>query len=170
MCRSSDEIPFGIRALLDDSEVEGVWNSRNATPLQCDTPAHDRPVALLQPAASPQRETSTSSTYLYDPADIGLSAPNGNASTPLSCEKLIIADRNPLEGSAAGVDPPPETSSLRKKKTLVISYNRPYMRSESTSVVPGNTASHVECQLASWLRSLFRLHSRRLHRYTGITG
>ncbi|KAL2399752.1 hypothetical protein ABEF93_000285 [Exophiala dermatitidis] len=146
MCRSSDEIPFGIRALLDDSEVEGVWNSRNATPLQCDTPAHDRPVALLQPAASPQRETSTSSTYLYDPADIGLSAPN---------------DRNPLEGSAAGVDPPPETSSLRKKKTLVISYNRPYMRSESTSVVPGYTAAGYTATQAS--QDKFRRSSSKLH-------
>ncbi|KAK5104065.1 hypothetical protein LTS08_001949 [Lithohypha guttulata] len=32
--RSSDEIPFGAKAMLEDPEIEGVWNSRASTPLQ----------------------------------------------------------------------------------------------------------------------------------------
>ncbi|EXJ85904.1 hypothetical protein A1O1_06273 [Capronia coronata CBS 617.96] len=124
--RSSDDIPFGIRALLEDSEVEGVWNSRNVTPLHYNPTEQDRPVAFLQATVAPKTDSSTSFTCLYDPADIGLTAPS---------------DRGPVVNSAVVIDPPPGTSSMKqKRKTLIISYNGPYIRSESAGTVPGKVA------------------------------
>ena len=32
--RSSDDIPFGSKAMLEDPDIEGVWNSQASTPLQ----------------------------------------------------------------------------------------------------------------------------------------
>ncbi|EXJ85211.1 hypothetical protein A1O3_05886 [Capronia epimyces CBS 606.96] len=120
--RSSDDIPFGIRALLEDSEVEGVWNSRNVTPLNYDPVEHDRATTFLQSTALPKEDSSTLSNCLYDPADIGLAA---------------TGDRDPVTDYTAMMElPAGVSSSKRKKKTLIISYNGPHIRSESAGTVP----------------------------------
>lgn len=43
----SDDIPFGIRALLEDPEIDGVWNSRANTPRY-----YDGPVSTCSPPPS----------------------------------------------------------------------------------------------------------------------
>lgn len=80
MSRSSDDIPFGIRALLENSEVEGVWDSRKATPLHYPPAQRGPPASLLHPTEVP-KEFSTSSTCLYDTPDVCMAAPNGKAVT-----------------------------------------------------------------------------------------
>lgn len=67
----SDDIPFGIRALMEDPEVEGIWNSRTITPLHFDQGDGSTPA---QPT---NRYSSTSSTSIYDTADISLASPDG---------------------------------------------------------------------------------------------
>jgi hypothetical protein len=70
-----DDALFGMLALLEDPEVEGVWNSREATPMHLDggvrTPAS-------QLTIKPPRHSSNSSTTICDTADIGLASPTGN--------------------------------------------------------------------------------------------
>ena len=36
--RASEEVPFGIRAIEAGDEVDGIWNSKAATPLQVPSP------------------------------------------------------------------------------------------------------------------------------------
>lgn len=36
--RASEEVPFGIRAIEAGDEVDGIWNSKAATPLQAPSP------------------------------------------------------------------------------------------------------------------------------------
>ena len=62
--RSSDEIPFGAKAMLEDPDVEGVWNSRASTPLQSPVLAprsssHSR--LSLNPFSRSRRNSSVSS-------------------------------------------------------------------------------------------------------------
>ncbi len=70
-----DDVRFGIRALLEDPEVEGVWNSREATPMHNDGAA---PSPFASPSSvMPQTSSSNSSTLIHDTADIGLASPTG---------------------------------------------------------------------------------------------
>jgi len=75
--RTSDDIPFGIRALAEDPDVEGVWNSRTHTPLHGHTPQPGRPVASLHPASQPKRDPPASSIEQPATAHNGLNSPNG---------------------------------------------------------------------------------------------
>ena len=36
--RASEDVPFGVRAIEAGDEVDGIWNSKAATPLQSPTP------------------------------------------------------------------------------------------------------------------------------------
>lgn len=75
--RKSHDIPFGIRALLEDPEVEGVWNSRTNTPLRCHTPQKHGSVASLHPRNPPKYTPSSSSNAKPSTVDLELAAPNG---------------------------------------------------------------------------------------------
>lgn len=70
-----DEAPFGIRALLEAPEVEGVWNSREATPMQFDG-ASQTPLPT-EPSNIHPNQSSNSSTLYHDATDLGLSSPTG---------------------------------------------------------------------------------------------
>ncbi|KIW67309.1 hypothetical protein PV04_06573 [Phialophora macrospora] len=112
-----DDAFFGIRALLEDPEVEGVWNSGEATPTHLD--------GGVRPSAShlkinPPRHSSNSSTTICDAAEIGLGSP-----TALT----------PFIGTTTFINKPGEASTPKKGKTLVISYNGPYSRSEAAEIV-----------------------------------
>ncbi|EXJ68119.1 uncharacterized protein A1O5_08734 [Cladophialophora psammophila CBS 110553] len=114
-----EDIPFGIRALIEDPDVEGVWNARTVTTLHLDGARSDPPSQLM---SKPIKYSSTSFTSICDTTDIGLASPG--AFTPFT-------------ESTAVIDLPAEASSSRKGKTVVISYNGPYLRSEATEAVPG---------------------------------
>ncbi|KIW09870.1 hypothetical protein PV08_11971 [Exophiala spinifera] len=103
--RKSHEIPFGIRALFEDPDVEGVWNSRTNTPLH-------GPVARLRPR-NPPRYTPLSSSNVQ----------------PMTVEPELVApnDREPPSDPIAKVDGASDSRSNGKK--FVISYQAPYLRS-----------------------------------------
>lgn len=65
--RVSDEIPFGLRAMEEEPEVEGVWNSRTCTPLHLPIGREMQPT--LRPASIPmtahQRNTSSLSSVSH---------------------------------------------------------------------------------------------------------
>ena len=86
-----DGAPFGIRALLEDPEVEGVWNSREATPMHLDG-ASQTPFAS-QLSIIPPKQSSNSSTLIYDTADIGLASPTGTERVTLGD---LLANRSQL--------------------------------------------------------------------------
>ncbi|OQU96808.1 hypothetical protein CLAIMM_02836 [Cladophialophora immunda] len=114
-----EDIPFGIRALIEDPEVEGVWNARTITALHLDRARSPPPSRLATKAI---QSSSISSTSICDSMDIGLASPDA---------------LTPFTNSTAFVDPPAESSSSKKGKTIVISYNGPYNRTEAGEVVPG---------------------------------
>lgn len=77
-----DDVRFGIRALLEDPEVEGVWNSREATAMHLNGSAPN-PFAsdashlpLIHPISS-----SNSPTLIHDTADIEQASPTGTQSS-----------------------------------------------------------------------------------------
>ncbi|EXJ58748.1 hypothetical protein A1O7_06178 [Cladophialophora yegresii CBS 114405] len=72
-----DDALFGMRALLEDPEVEGVWNSREATPMHLDGGVCTPPAS--QSTTKAPKHSSNSSTTIYDTADIGLASPTGIA-------------------------------------------------------------------------------------------
>ncbi|KIW95341.1 uncharacterized protein Z519_03925 [Cladophialophora bantiana CBS 173.52] len=113
-----EDIPFGIRALIEDPEVEGVWNARTVTALHLDGARSDPPSQLTSKLI---KYSSTSSTSMRDTMDIGLASPDA---------------LTPFTESTAVIDLPAEASSSRKGKTVVISYNGPYLRSDATEAVP----------------------------------
>lgn len=82
----SDEVPFGIRALIEDAEVEGVWNSRALTPLhQNEVPDHhSTPSGCPASASNTRRNSSVSSTSIHDAADIGNASPYRKCATPFA--------------------------------------------------------------------------------------
>ncbi|OCT51742.1 hypothetical protein CLCR_09025 [Cladophialophora carrionii] len=115
-----DDALFGMRALLENPEVEGVWNSREATPMHLDGGVRTPPAA--QSTTKPPKHSSNSSTTIYDTADIGLVSP-----TVLS----------PFIGPTAVVDELGEPSTAKKGKTLVISYKGPFSESKAAQNVSG---------------------------------
>ena len=90
--RLSNDIPFGIRALVEDPEVEGVWNSRTITSLHCDPAQRPRNPSSPPPTPTvkPKIFSSTSSTSIYDTADIGLASPDGQSLLSLLDSSLIM--------------------------------------------------------------------------------
>lgn len=84
--RSSDEIPFGARAMLEAPEIEGVWNSRASTPLQSPVLAPRRsssPSRLsLNLLSRSRRNSSVSSVPSLAHFTTPESSPNHNVGTP----------------------------------------------------------------------------------------
>lgn len=77
--RCSDDIPFGIRALTEDPEVEGVWNSRAVTALHRPAMQPSCASISLRSSGKTRKGSSASSTSLHNPANVGLASPNGKA-------------------------------------------------------------------------------------------
>lgn len=115
--RSSDEIPFGARAMLEEPEIEGVWNSRASTPLQS-------PILAPRGSSSPsrlslnllsrsRRNSSVSSVPSLSHFTTPASSPNHNAHTP---------ETWPMSTSE-----PPNTGSTGRTSTAVggVSIARP---------------------------------------------
>ncbi|KIX95650.1 uncharacterized protein Z520_08770 [Fonsecaea multimorphosa CBS 102226] len=120
-----EDIPFGIRALIEDPEVEGVWNARTATALHLDGARSPPPSHLT---FKPVKYSSITSSSTCDPTDIGLVSPD--APTPFTDSTTVV-------------DPPAESSSSKKGKSIVISYNDPYICAEGTEISPGLAISRV---------------------------
>ncbi|KAK5054429.1 hypothetical protein LTR84_001319 [Exophiala bonariae] len=76
---AGDKIPFGIRALIEDAQIEGVWHSRPLTPLNPnDIPDHTL-VSFDGPAPTTHTRggSSVSSTAVPEAADIDNGSPYG---------------------------------------------------------------------------------------------
>ena len=73
-----DDTPFGIRALLDDPEVDGVWNSHEVTAMHLHGAAQTLSASQLRNIPTNQPPDSFTSTY--DTADTGLTSPTGTLS------------------------------------------------------------------------------------------
>ncbi|KAJ9606765.1 hypothetical protein H2200_008774 [Cladophialophora chaetospira] len=113
-----EDAPFGIRALLEDPQVEGVWNSREATPMHLD--GASRTPFTSQLSVIVPNQSDNSSTLIYDPADIRLASPT--AATPLT-------------HPTSPIHPPAEQSTSKKKgKSIVISYKGPSLRAETVEI------------------------------------
>jgi hypothetical protein len=70
-----EEMPFGLRALLNDPEVEGVWNPRTLDEINKHPPTSaTHPTSVHKKAR--YRSRASSHTY-YDSIDAGLASPNG---------------------------------------------------------------------------------------------
>lgn len=91
--RSSDEIPFGAKAMLEDPDVEGVWNSRASTPLQSPVLEPRRSSPSRNPFSRSRRNSSVSSAS-------HLSIPDDNhVSQPKETEKISPGN---LDGTSGG--------------------------------------------------------------------
>jgi len=84
--RLSADIPFGIRALAEDPEVEGVWNPRAVTALHYNSAQSGHSNTSLRPSKRSRKDPSTSSTSLHKPADPGFSSPNGKVAVAALCD------------------------------------------------------------------------------------
>lgn len=82
----NDDIPFGIRALLEDPDVDGVWNSRANTPRYYDGPATTCSPLPSESVVRSQNPSSNSSTLIHDIsfADTGLASSAGNEQPPFT--------------------------------------------------------------------------------------
>lgn len=82
--RSGTEEPFGVRAIEAGHEVDGIWNSRTATPLQLPSPRSVsepssptvKPLKLQKHRTS-ESESSLSRLQLPDPAQVKHLRPTG---------------------------------------------------------------------------------------------
>jgi len=88
-----EDIPFGIRALIEDPQVEGVWNARTATALHFGgARSHPPPQLTIEPV----RYSSIVSTSTCDAQDIGLASPNGEKYPNRHEFSLTVASPYPL--------------------------------------------------------------------------
>jgi hypothetical protein len=85
--RTSEEIPFGIKALEEEPAIEGVWNARTATPLH--TPPGSRGSSpRLGPSRKwhrSKRSSSISSISRLDIEDQAKAATQPGKSSSLFC-------------------------------------------------------------------------------------
>ncbi|KAK5956528.1 hypothetical protein OHC33_002013 [Knufia fluminis] len=96
--RSSDEIPFGAKAMLEDPDIEGVWNSRASTPLQ-------------SPVLAPR--SSSHSRLSLNP----FSRSRRNSSVS-SLSQLDLPQRSPSNASAETVSPSPKEPTGASSSTV----------------------------------------------------
>jgi hypothetical protein len=80
--RSSDEIPFGAKAMLEDPDVEGVWNSRASTPLQSPVLEPRKSSPSRNPFSRSRRNSSISSLSQLNSPD------SNNPNQPIESENI----------------------------------------------------------------------------------
>ena len=128
--RSSDEIPFGAKAMLEDPDIEGVWNSRASTPLQSPVlaPQSSSPSRQsLNPFSRSRRNSSVSSFgHLGSPTTPGnLSVPtsqveevesSANTTTVLDSHFGIFSNQKPTSISSA----PSESTVMPRRRSVTI--------------------------------------------------
>ena len=78
----SHEVPFGIRAIERGCEVEGVWNSRTATPLQSARPTPQSSPMLAPTRKLRKKRNSSMSTLSKLETAVATSAFKDRATTP----------------------------------------------------------------------------------------
>ena len=82
--RHSDEVPFGINALIEDTEVDGVWNSKANTAFHGKR-QKTRSTSTLRPGTATfkklKKNPSVSSASTLDMADTGVASPEGQSPT-----------------------------------------------------------------------------------------
>ncbi len=130
--RSSDEIPFGAKAMLEDPDIEGVWNSRASTPLQSPVLAprsssHSR--LSLNPFSKSRQDSSVSS---FSHLDLPQRSPS-NASV----EALSPLPKEPA-GASSSTMPAPSINShdtpWQYQASMPFSQNQPMPRRRSVTI------------------------------------
>lgn len=122
--RVSSEIPFGIRALIEEAEVEGIWRSRTLTPLQQndDLDHHSDSADCLASSSHTRRNSSASSTSIYDAADISNASPYGRRASP-TANYLLIGFQSSL-----AIPETTNSSPTSRSKNTKICYRGPATR------------------------------------------
>ncbi|KPI43859.1 uncharacterized protein AB675_6441 [Cyphellophora attinorum] len=113
--------PFGVRALDEDSSIEGVWNAHTSTPLHGPSRNSSPLLQPLRKSKRPKRDISTSSIPTID-----LGEPSSAQAT------VPMAPRPPHDEPAES----PEAHPARRKKTnsITINYSGPSSRARSAAV------------------------------------
>lgn len=128
--RSSDEIPFGAKAMLHDPDVEGVWNSRASTPLQSPVIRPRRSSSSHNPFSRSRRNSSASSSSSR------FALPESNVGQPVGTD-FATAPGN-LDGTFSSMDPAFEhdfPNTICESSALVKSYDRePAPRRRSVTI------------------------------------
>lgn len=130
--RSSDEIPFGARAMLEDPDVEGVWNSKASTPLQSPVlPSRNSSPSRfsLNMFSRSRRNSSVSSIGSISSNDNALCISNGRQS-------LQISSTQPDATTSSAVnrrDSAPDTMQTEGTRRATIDYT-PIPRRRSVTI------------------------------------
>lgn len=134
--RSSDEIPFGAKAMLEDPDIKGVWNSHASTPLQS---------PILAPRSSSssrnslnffsrsRRNSSISSLSRFSSSEVDPQSPDHpdksesipiSASTAFATSNHILAasSREHLDTEFRSENPIPyqESSAMPRRRSVTI--------------------------------------------------
>ncbi|KAK4939628.1 hypothetical protein LTR10_020128 [Elasticomyces elasticus] len=131
--RLSEDIPFGIRALTEDAEVEGLWNSRAVTSLHHNFIQPRRSSTSLRRSSQPRKDSLISSTSLHRPVHPGPLTPNALQPPMHSCGQGRPVHEVPV--------------SRKTPKKIVINYGGPYLQSEATKLISDRGSSTTQARL-----------------------
>ncbi|KAI1629848.1 hypothetical protein EDD37DRAFT_604721 [Exophiala viscosa] len=151
----SEDIPFGIRALTEDPEVEGVWDSRAVAALHYNS-THTRPrryTTSLRPSNESRKDSSMSSISLHKPINPRLDSPN--------------ALQAPMDSHGKGGPVHEVPVSQKTTKKMVISYGGPYLQSEATKLISDRESSTTQARINN---SALKLHLRPITDRTPAAG
>lgn len=152
--RPSEEVPFGINALVEDTEVDGVWNSKASTPFhgkrqKTHSNSTVRPNFSLKKA---KKNPSVSSASSVGIADTGVASPEGTRPTTRLPSLLLIhpTELTPFTCHFQDADTTIEHKVLNMGvDTPIINYQGPYLAGEVGEGFPGMTNSalvfHKSC-------------------------
>lgn len=169
--RLSDEMPFGAKAMMEDPDVEGVWNSRASTPLQSPVLEPRGSSPSRNPFSRSRRNSSVSSLCHLNSHDDRVSRPS------IEPEKILPSN---LDGTTTSASPllnrTPVDTPQQFKLPMVDIQGRTFPRRRSvtiraTSAQVNTTAEPTQSVylhiLLCLLRTLLTVHSafqKLLHR------
>lgn len=129
--RLSDDVPFGINALIEDTEVDGVWNSKANTAFHGKR-QKTRSTSTLRPGTATfkklKKNPSVSSASTLDVADTGVASPDGQSpACPFSPSALTHSiELTPFTIPSTDSEIPSKAGPVKRKgKSVLISYKRP---------------------------------------------
>lgn len=120
--RTSDEVPFGTKAMLEDPDVNGVWNTRTSTPLQSPRlrgKSHSPSLSSIKMFSKSPRNSSTSSVCQISLQHLPvLTSPTRSASTHSttnhhqSCREPVLMEHD--------IKPNTGDGEVQEKRSVII--------------------------------------------------
>jgi len=173
--RSSDEIPFGAKAMLEDPDIEGVWNSRASTPLQSPilaprSSSHSR--LSLNPFSKSRRNSSVSSLSHLDlpqrsPSNASAEAvsPFQKEPTGVSSSTMPMLSRNSQDTPWQYQVPMPyaQNQAMPRRRSVTIRAT-PKGDASAAGVIQGEHEQLIQCCTARADVPQMELSQRRLTR------